>query len=122
MTETAHIFTPADESLKAKASAWKKVAASYNNLKKSQAKMNAKPQDKAWANRIGTEQEVADASKIIEHSLSKAAASFNQEALKQAQQDNLLSSEDVKNIVITQRKVQAQQRSNTQNKDQSRSR
>lgn len=118
MTSTAHIFNPADASLKAKASAWKKVERSYNDLQKNQARMH----DKSWAKRIGSEQELIQASQIIQHSLGKAAVSFKKEELKQAQQAGLLSSKDIESIIVLQRKAQMQSRSNSKQKDSSRSR
>ncbi|MEM8594378.1 MAG: hypothetical protein AAGF06_06130 [Pseudomonadota bacterium] len=116
MTDTAHIFTPTDDSLKAKVTAWHNVARSYDNLTKSQALKN----DTTWSDRLGTEQELADAQHIIQRSMTQAAASFTQEELQDAQAQGALSNQDIQRIVTAQRKAHSKAR--TKHTDQSRSR
>lgn len=103
---TASIFTPKDTSLAARVAAWKQV---YQANKQLEASLNL--HSKEWQDRLGEQADRLFAQQTIAASFNQACASLSQDELKQAQQQGLLSNQDIQAIVISQRMNKSQQQS-----------
>lgn len=110
---TATIFTPKDNSLASRVEAWKQV---YQANEQFKASLNT--QGSEWQDRLGEKTDRKFAEQTITASFNQACASLSKDELKQAQEQGLLSNQDIQAIVISQRMNKSQQ----QSKDLSRSR
>lgn len=99
MTDTAHIYTPQDESLEERIRAYRSVREAYINAEASVRALD----DEEWANRLGEREEIERAFDISARSLQMATKAISQDELKQAQNEGLLSKDEVVGLVQSKR-------------------
>jgi hypothetical protein len=91
MSSSAHIFTPQDDSLEARIRAYKTMRNELYNIEASQ-KLS---QIKDWQDRLGTEEELQQAHKIIKNSLRATLNNIRDIDLQKAQEQGLMTNNEV---------------------------
>ena len=104
MNDTAHIFTPQNDSLESRIEAFRHVYESWQNA---EASMRFADDDQ-WKDTLGSKEEIQEALNISDRSLHLASGSFSKEEIRQAQKNNLLQTHEVQKIVSTQRQGEMQ--------------
>lgn len=111
---TAHIFTPKDDSLEARAKAYCNVYQAWQNA---EASLKFHENDE-WRDTLGEREEVQQALDISIHSLDVAAESFSKEDIAKAKAEHLLENSEVVELVRTQRKLEMRAIREEQQQDQ----
>jgi len=96
MTDSSHIFIPEDATLEARIHAYKTMRNELNNIEASQKL--AKSDE--WKDRVGTEEELQQAHNIIKNSLRATLNNITDIDLQQAQEQSLMSTEDINNFSV----------------------
>lgn len=118
MSNNAHIFTPKDDSLFERVSAYKSVAKDYFNVEASIKFAD----DKNWSDTLGEKQEIEQAQKIMQDSLKMATDKISLDEIKQAKEQGFVNQgeliEFVKNkrqqeMKSSRKKTQKQQKSHS---------
>lgn len=104
MSETAQLFIPDAHTLDQRVCNLRSVHTAYQQSKRSQ-KIH---QDKAWSNRLGEPQEIQYANQVMEHSLSVAMNTVSRADIKQAEESNLLSRDEVVELLTAKRQLDMQ--------------
>lgn len=91
MISSAQIFTPADNSLEARIQAYKAMRNELKNIEASQ-KLT---QSKEWRDRLGNEEELQQAHSIVKNSLRATLNNILDVDLEQAQQQGLISPNEI---------------------------
>lgn len=104
MTDTAHIFTPKDDSLEARAEAYRSVYQAWLNAEAS-LKFS---EDDDWRDTLGEREEIQQALDISIHSLDMAVEAFSNEDIAKLKTEHLLEDAEVVELVRTQRKLEMQ--------------
>ncbi len=99
MNETAHIFTPRDDTLKSKVEAYRRVYQAWLNAEAS-IKLH---DDDNWHDTLGDREDIKQALDISIHSLSVAADSFTREDLLEAKKAHLIEDEEILELTQNQR-------------------
>ena len=99
MTDTAHIFTPKDDSLEARADANRSVYQAWMNAEASLKFL----EDDEWRDTLGDREEVQQALDISIHSLHVAADAFSKEDIAKARADHLLETVEADELIQTKR-------------------
>ena len=111
MAYSQHIYTPDGDSLEARISAYKTVREAWLNAEASLKFLN----DDGWSDRLGDREEVERACDISIRSLSMATAAITQDELRKAQEQGLLNSDEVRDLIQDKRQQEMQTiRSNRQ--------
>lgn len=97
MSSSAHIYTPEDDSLEARIHAYKTMRNELSNIKASQ-KLS---QNKEWQDRLGTQEELQQAHNIIKNSLSATLNNISSIDLQKAQEQGLMTSNEVSELEAT---------------------
>lgn len=98
-TDHIHIYTPADNSLEERARAYREVRSAWLNVEASLKNFDGDD----WADVLGDREEVMEAYKITERSMSMATKGIRKDELKVAQKQGLLSADDVTEIIQDKR-------------------
>ena len=104
MTETAHIFNPKDDSLEARAEAYRQVYQAWLNAESSLKFL----EDDEWSDTLGDKEEVERALNISIHSLQIASDSFTKEEIAEARKANLLEDHEVLELIQSKRQQESQ--------------
>ncbi|MCW8830255.1 MAG: hypothetical protein OQK32_01925 [Gammaproteobacteria bacterium] len=115
MADTEHIYTPQDDSLAERIRAYRSVHEAYANA---EASLNLLDNDE-WADRLGEKQEIEQAYKICRHSLQIASQSISQNELQQARRQDLISDEEVRELIQNKRQSEMQGLRDNQEADSS---
>ena len=94
-----HTFTPNDNSLPERVSAYQRVHKDFNNINSSMEHMN----DKEWADRLGDKEDIEKAFEILQNSLHKAVDSIKQSELAQVKEQGLMSDKEMREFVQSKR-------------------
>ncbi len=104
MSESAHIFTPRNDSLDERVHSYWSVLYAFRNAEASLKHMN----DKKWADSLGEKQEVEQAYKISQRSLHMANDAIKQSELIQAREQGLMSDQQVREFTQIKRQQEMQ--------------
>ena len=104
MSDQAHIFHPKNASFGERIRSYKEVLDAYSNLQASREHMD----DKSWADRLGTEEELTNAEVVIKNSLKKAMDFVMPAEIVEAIGKGLLSSDDAELIERIERQSEIQ--------------
>jgi len=104
MAYSEHIYTPENDSLEARISAYKTVREAWLNAEASLKFLN----DDEWSDRLGDREEVEQACDISIRSLSMATAAITQDELHKAQEHGLLNSDEVREFIQDKRQQEMQ--------------
>lgn len=104
MSEAAHTFHPTNDSFEERIRSYKAVLASYRNLEASLVHMD----NKDWANRLGTPEELAEAQIILSNSMDMATKSVSASEIRKAEALGWLDVEDMKLITRLERQQEMQ--------------
>lgn len=118
MTNAAHTHQNHNNSLQAKVKAWHRASQEYRNIKRSQSLIS----NPVWGDRLGEEQDLKAAKTILKNSLNIASQSLKTSDLQEAEVKGLLSTSEVRNIIILQRRAETQRNQQDNTRDNSRSR
>jgi hypothetical protein len=99
MTDTAHIFTPQDDSLEARIDAYKSVYEAWFNAEASLKFLD----DEEWSDTLGDREEVEQAHKISVRSLEMATSAIKKSEISQARKQGLLSDDVAQELTHTKR-------------------
>ena len=111
MAYNEHIYRPDGDSLEARISAYKTAREAWLNAEASLKFLN----DDEWSDSLGEREEVAQACEISIRSLYMAAEAITQDELYQAQEQGLLNSDEVRELIQDKRQQEMQTiRSNRQ--------
>ena len=111
MAYSEHIYTPENDSLEARISAYKTVREIWLNAEASLKFLN----DDEWSDSLGDRDQVEQACYISIRSLSMATKAITQDELHQAQEQGLLNSDEVREFIQDKRQQEMQTiRSNRQ--------
>ena len=99
MTDNAHIFTPKDNSLKERVSAYQYVFKSYLNAEASLKFAD----DEKWSDTLGEREEIEQAYKISTDSLKMATEQISVEEMKQAKEQGFISQDELLEFVQNKR-------------------
>lgn len=102
----ASIFTPKDNTLSARIDAWRQVREANRQLKES---MNLNSSD--WQDHLGEQADLQFAQETIASSYTQASQSISQKELEHALECELLSKNEVSELVMAQRTAQSLERS-----------
>ena len=116
MPDIVHTFTPKDNSLSERVSAYQRVYHDFANVTASMECVD----DKDWADRLGDREEVAEAYEVLQNSLQMAFDSIEQSELAEAKKQGLMSDKDVREFIQTKRRQEmSDRRSSHQNSESS---
>ncbi|MCU7881242.1 MAG: hypothetical protein KZQ66_10110 [Candidatus Thiodiazotropha sp. (ex Lucinoma aequizonata)] len=104
MAYNEHIYTPEDDSLEARISAYKTVREAWLNAEASLKFLN----DDEWSDSLGEREEVAQACDISIRSLHMATEAITQDELHKAQEHGLLNSDEVREFIQDKRQQEMQ--------------
>lgn len=115
------MFIPVDDLLTSRVDALRDVFSAYENIEASESVKDKKE----WSERLGSDDEIANAKEIIVKSLAKAQESFSKEDFNEALKQNLISAEEMKKIISAKnlnemREKRSQQSSSKAQKSKSR--
>ena len=110
MTDKAHIFTPKNNSLKERVSAYQYVFKSYLNAEASIKFAD----DENWSDTLGEREEVEQAYKISIDSLKLATQQISIEEMKQAKEQGLISQDELFEFVQNKRQQEIRVSRNNQ--------
>ncbi len=99
MTDSAHIFNPKDDSLTERVSAYRSVHDAYMNAEASVKFLD----DEGWEETLGEREEVELAYEVALRSLQIATQSIGLEDLLQIEEQNLLDSSELQELVENKR-------------------
>jgi hypothetical protein len=99
MTDNAHIFTPKDNSLKERVSAYQYVFKSYLNAEASLKFAD----DENWSDTLGEREEIEQAYKISAYSLKMATEKISSDEMKQAKEQGFISNDELVELVQNKR-------------------
>jgi hypothetical protein len=114
MSFTTHTFTPRDNSLSAKVSAYKTVARDYANVRKSLKYAN----DKEWKHSLGEKQEIEKAHQIMQNSIKVATSKISLSEIKQAKDEGLINQAELVGFVQNKRLAEHQSKKEQRNQQQ----
>ncbi len=110
MNDTAHIFSPKDDSLDERVRAYRSCSSTLRNAKASLELVN----DSAWSDRLGSSEEVEQAHTIAKRSTEMAVNQLSQLEAEKAVGRGLLEKEELKEIIQIKRLQTMQNRRNDQ--------
>lgn len=119
MTDSAHIYTPKDNSLRERVDVYQSIHQAFKNTQASLDQL----ENKLWLNRLGEKHEVVQAYEITERSLRMATKAIKKSELQLAQDQGIMSDGEVKEFLIIQNKLSMkknQERSRLDEKDRDR--
>lgn len=93
------MFIPVDDLLTSRIDALRYVYSAYENIEASDSVKHKKE----WRDRLGSDEEIASAKKIITDSLAKAQQSISKEEYDEAIKQNLISTDEIKRIISAKR-------------------
>jgi len=99
MTDNAHIFTPKDNSLSERVSAYQSVFKSYLNAEASLKFAD----DEKWSDTLGEREEIEQAYKISADSLKMATEQISVNEMKQAKEQGLIDQGELLEFVQNKR-------------------
>lgn len=99
MTTEAHMFTPTDSTLQARAKALNDALTNYRNLKACVSHVG----DELWMDRIGTKEELEYAYKVSINTFQHALKTFSSQELYEALEHGLISENDLREVQSIQR-------------------
>jgi len=94
MASVAHTYTPQNNSFEERVHSCKSVLKAYRNVRISLGLAN----EKDWAERLGTPEEIEYANLVMNHSLQRATAAIQYSELYYAQEQGLLTKDDVQQL------------------------
>ena len=92
MTETAHIFTPTNDSLEERIRSYRSVSTAFNQAESSLDLIG----DQEWSDVLGEREDVEQAYAITKRSLNMAVQSINADELQQAISAGLMTDREVR--------------------------
>ena len=111
MNDSAHIFTPQDDSLRERVHSYWRVLDAFRN-----AEASLKYADnKQWADSLGEKEEIQQAYIITQRSLHMANNAIKQSELSQAREQGLMSDKEIKEFTQAKRQQEMQSIRETQN-------
>ncbi len=113
MSNNAHIFTPKDDSLFERVSAYKSVAKDYFNVEASIKFAD----DERWLDTLGEKQEIEQARKIMQNSLKMATDKISLDEIKQAKERGFINQGEL--IEFVQKKRQQEMKSSREKSQES---
>lgn len=105
MTDSSHIYHPQSDSLEDRIAAFCTIHRAYKNAEASAALMD----DPAWADRLGSREDVQEGLNISKRSLELASIGMTNSDVLKAKQQNWLSQQDEAALVEVIRKQEANQ-------------
>lgn len=117
MTDSAHLFNPKDNSLGERVRAYKQTIAALRNVQASKQLSG----DTDWSNRLGSEEELDEASDIANRSVDLAISSFSNDEIQHLNNQQLLSTDELRELVKHKRQREMDQKrsqSDNQSHDQ----
>lgn len=104
MSDSAHLFTPLNDTLEERIRMYRSVFSAYQNADASMKLMD----DKSWSESLGERKEVEQAYAIIESSLYLATKSINDSEIKQAREQCFITDDERKVFIQLKRKLAIQ--------------
>lgn len=104
MPDSAHLFTPLNDTLEERIRTYRSVFSAYQNAEASLKLMD----DKNWSDSLGEREEVEQAYSIIEHSLFLATRSIEQSDVNNANEQCLMSDDELKEFIQLKRQLEIQ--------------
>ena len=114
MADTAHIFTPKDDTLKARAEAYRQVYQAWLNAESSLKFL----EDDEWSDTLGDREEVERALSISIHSLQVAADAFTKEEIAEARKAQLIEDHEALELIQSKRQQESQAMWDNEDEDQ----